>query len=73
VDPQEITEELQRITTANGPAKVVFSPDGTLAYVNHLRARVVEVIRVADRRIVKTIHGTAPESSDEVRLFRRGA
>jgi YVTN family beta-propeller protein len=57
--------ELQRITTANGPSKVVFSPDGTLAYVNHLRARVVEVIRVADRRIVKTIHGTAPESSDE--------
>jgi YVTN family beta-propeller protein len=57
--------ELHRITTANGPSKVVFSPDGTLAYVNHLRARVVEVIRVADRRIVKTIHGTAPESSDE--------
>jgi YVTN family beta-propeller protein len=56
---------LQRITTADGPSKVVFSPDGTLAYVNHLRARVAEVIRVADRRIIKTIHGTAPMSSDE--------
>jgi YVTN family beta-propeller protein len=58
-------QELQRITTADGPSKVIFSPDGTLAYVNHLRARVVEVIRVADRRIIKTIRGTAPMSSDE--------
>src|SRR4051812_24488324 len=57
--------ELQRIGTADGPSKVVFSPDGALAYVNHLRARVVEVIRVSDRRIVKRIFGTAPESSDE--------
>jgi YVTN family beta-propeller protein len=57
--------ELQRIRTADGPSKVVFSPDGALAYVNHLRARVVEVIRVRDRRTVKRIFGTAPESSDE--------
>lgn len=57
--------ELQRIRTANGPSKVVFSPDGSRAYVNHLRARVVEVIRVRDRRIVKRISGTASESSDE--------
>lgn len=56
---------LQRITTANGPSKVVFSPNGRLAYVNHLRARVVEIVRVADRRIIDTIHGTAPMSSDE--------
>jgi YVTN family beta-propeller protein len=57
--------ELQRIYTANGPSKVVFSPNGKLAYVNHLRARVVEVINVADHRIIDTIHGTAPQSSDE--------
>jgi YVTN family beta-propeller protein len=57
--------ELQRIRTADGPSKVVFSPDGRLAYINHLRARLVEVIRVSDRRIVKRIFGTAPESSDE--------
>jgi YVTN family beta-propeller protein len=58
-------QQIARITTADGPSKVVFSPDGRLAYVNHLRARVVEVIRVADRRIIKTIHGAAPQSSDE--------
>jgi YVTN family beta-propeller protein len=57
--------EIDRIVTADGPSKVVFSPDGTLAYVNHLRATQVEVIRVRDRRIVKRIFGTAPQSSDE--------
>src|ERR1700761_7817489 len=57
--------ELHRIYTANGPSKVVFSPDGKLAYVNPLRSRVAEVISVADLRIIKTIHGTAPQSSDE--------
>jgi len=57
--------EVGRIETVNGPSKVVFSPDGRLAYVNHLRARAVEVIRVRDRRIIKRISGTAPQSSDE--------
>ena len=57
--------EVQRIMTANGPSKVVFSPEGKLAYVNHLRAREVEVIRVRDRRIIRHILGTAPQSSDE--------
>jgi YVTN family beta-propeller protein len=57
--------EIQRIATADGPSKVVFSPDGARAYVNHVRAREVEVIRVSDRRIVKRISGTAPQSSDE--------
>ena len=57
--------ELQRIRTADGPSKVVFSPDGRLGYVNHLRAAEVDVIRVHDRRIVKRIRGVAPRSSDE--------
>jgi len=57
--------QLQRIRTADGPSKVVFSPDSRLAYVNHLRAAEVDVIRVRDRRIVKRIRGVAPRSSDE--------
>jgi YVTN family beta-propeller protein len=57
--------EVGRIGTADGPSKVVFSPDGRLAYVNHLRAREVEVVRVRDRRIIKRIFGAAPQSSDE--------
>jgi YVTN family beta-propeller protein len=57
--------ELHRIRTADGPSKVVFSPDGRLAYVNHLFAAEVDVIRVRDRRIVKRIRGVVPRSSDE--------
>ena len=57
--------EVEQIRTADGPSKVVFSPDGRLAYVNHLRAREVEVVRVRDRRIIKRVFGTAPQSSDE--------
>jgi YVTN family beta-propeller protein len=57
--------EIHRIATADGPSKVVFSPNGRLAYVNHLRAREVDVIGVSDRRIIKRITGTAPQSSDE--------
>jgi DNA-binding beta-propeller fold protein YncE len=57
--------ERQRINTADGPSKVVFSRDGALAYVNHLRAAEVDVIRVRDRRILKRIRGVAPRSSDE--------
>jgi YVTN family beta-propeller protein len=57
--------EVGRIATADGPSKVVFSPDGRFAYVNHLRAREVEVVRVRDRQIIKRILGTAPQSSDE--------
>jgi YVTN family beta-propeller protein len=57
--------EVHRIQTADGPSKVVFGPDGRLAYVNHVRASEVDVIRVRDRRIVKRIRGVAPRSSDE--------
>jgi YVTN family beta-propeller protein len=57
--------EVHRIRTADGPSKVVFSPDGRLAYVNHVRAGVVTVVRVRDRRVIRQIRGVAPRSSDE--------
>jgi DNA-binding beta-propeller fold protein YncE len=41
-----------RIVSEDGPSKVVFSPDGKLAYVNHLRASALDVIDVAARKIV---------------------
>ena len=56
---------LARIPTADGPSKVVFSPGGRLAYVNHVRASEVTVIRVRDRRVIHRIRGVAPRSSDE--------
>jgi YVTN family beta-propeller protein len=57
--------EVHRIRTAHGPSKVAFSPDGRLAYVNHVRAGVVTVVRVRDRRVIRQIRGVAPRSSDE--------
>jgi len=57
--------EIDRIATADGPSKVVFSPNGRLAFVNHQRASEVDVIRVRSRRIVRRIRGVAPGSSDE--------
>jgi YVTN family beta-propeller protein len=51
----------------DGPSKVVFSPDGRLAYVNHLRADALDVIDVASRKIVQRIQipADAGGSSDE--------
>ncbi|MFB7186950.1 hypothetical protein ACFCZT_16970 [Streptomyces sp. NPDC056230] len=48
-------KEVDRIRTEDGPSKVVFSPDGKLAYVNHLRASRVDMIDVASHRIIKRL------------------
>jgi len=58
--------EVDHLQTEPGPSKVVFSPDGHLAYVNHERANALDVIDVASRRIVARITGLAGQfSSDE--------
>ena len=46
-------EKMRRIQTGKGPSKVVFSPDGRLAYVNHFSENVLVVIDVASRFVVK--------------------
>ncbi len=48
-------DRIRRIRTAPGPSKVVFSPDGRYAYVNHVGANVVVVIQVASRHVVARI------------------
>lgn len=54
------------IPTGPGPSKVVFSPDGKLAYVNHIRSATVDVIDVRSRRVTQHIGGLADSfSSDE--------
>lgn len=56
-----------RIKTAPGASKVVFSPDGKLAYVNHFFANELDVIDVGSRKVTERI--PIPEeaggSSDE--------
>lgn len=57
---------LQQIPTADGPSKVVFSPDGQYAYVNHIRSATIDVISVKDRTVVHSIAGLPSAfSSDE--------
>src|SRR5919106_485717 len=58
---------ITRIHTEDGPSKVVFSPDGRLAYVNHLRAFSFDVIDVTTREIIQrvTVPHVAGGSSDE--------
>ena len=58
---------VDKIYTEPGPSKVVFSPDGRLAYVNHLRALVLDVINVATRKVIDRvpIPAAAGGSSDE--------
>lgn len=58
--------EITRVKTAPNPSKVVFSPDGRLAYVNHIGAAELDVIDVASYKVIKRITGIASSfSSDE--------
>lgn len=60
-------EKIRRIQTGKGPSKVVFSPDGRLAYVNHFSENVLVVIDVSSRHIVARIPvpALAGSSADE--------
>ena len=58
---------MDRIVSEDGPSKVVFSPDGRLAYVIHLRADAFDVIDVASHKILQRVEvpSEAGGSSDE--------
>ncbi len=60
-------DKVHRIQTGKGPSKVVFSPDGRLAYVNHFIDNVVAVIDVASRSVIArvAIPPLAGSSADE--------
>ena len=66
-DGDDSDEKIRRIQTGKGPSKVVFSPDGRLAYVNHFSENVVVVIDVSSRHIVAriAIPAQAGSSADE--------
>ena len=54
-DRDDRADKIRRIQTAKGPSKVVFSPDGRLAYVNHFADNVVVVIDVPSRHVIARI------------------
>ncbi|KUJ10874.1 uncharacterized protein LY89DRAFT_251745 [Mollisia scopiformis] len=53
-----------RIHTEPGSSKVLFGPDGTLAYVNHIKSRTVSVISVVEPEVIGTIPSFADAFSD---------
>ena len=63
---------IDRIETAEGPSKVLFSPNGTTAYVNHIFAPVVSVIDVAAKTVEYNITGLASSFSSDFMLSADG-
>ncbi|WP_165969206.1 YncE family protein [Actinomadura sp. KC06] len=54
-----------RVKVGDGPSKVLMSPDGRFAYVNHISAPEITVVDVKSRRVTGRITGLAdPFSSD---------
>jgi len=60
------------IATDDGPSKVLFSPDGQFAYVNHIRSATIDVISVPARRVVRHIAGLADAFSSDMALAPDG-
>jgi DNA-binding beta-propeller fold protein YncE len=63
---------LERVPSYGGPSKVLFSPDGATAYVNHIRAAYVDVIDVPSRRHIYNITGLADVFSSDMMLSADG-
>ena len=56
---------IAQVFTPGGPSKVLFSPDGSIAYANHVRAPILAVIDVATRRVIFNITGLADDFSSD--------
>ncbi|KAK0106220.1 hypothetical protein ONS96_003863 [Cadophora gregata f. sp. sojae] len=64
---------VDRIETLPGPSKVLFSPDGKLAYVNHIKSPTISVIDVNSRKVVDTITGLGDTFSSDMMISADGA
>ncbi|KAF2458993.1 nitrous oxide reductase [Lineolata rhizophorae] len=60
------------IPTYGGPSKVLFSPDGSTAYANHIRSPSLSVIDVESQTIVHNITGLADTFSSDMMLSADG-
>ena len=59
-------------TASDGPSKVLFSPDGGTAYVNHILSPTVDIINVPERKVIHTIKGLADKFSSDMMLSADG-
>lgn len=63
---------LGRIFTAAGPSKVLFSGNGTIAYVNHIFDAILSVIDVETRSVMYNITGLADSFSSDMMISADG-
>ena len=61
-----------RVDSYGGPSKVLFSPDGKIAYANHIRSPTLSVIDVKKRRVIYNITGLADKFSSDMMLSADG-
>lgn len=60
---------IERIETSTADlSKVLFSPDGQTAYVNHIISPTVDIIDVQQRKVIYTINGLADKFSSDMML-----
>jgi YVTN family beta-propeller protein len=59
-------------TPTEGPSKVLFSPDGQTAYVNHILSPTLDIIDVQQRKVVDTITGLADKFSSDMMMSADG-
>ncbi|KAH9207121.1 nitrous oxide reductase [Leptodontidium sp. 2 PMI_412] len=64
---------IDRIETPPGPSKVLFSPNGKLAYVNHIKSPTISIIDVATRKVVDTITGLGDVFSSDMMISADGS
>jgi YVTN family beta-propeller protein len=65
-------KETRRITTAPGPAMVIFSPDGRLAFINHSLAAELHVVEVSSHQVVRVIRELASPFSPNLAVSPDG-
>lgn len=62
-----------KVDSWGGPSKVLFSPDGKTAYVNHIRSSSVSFIDVESRSVVFNLTGLVDKFSSDMMLSPDGA
>ncbi|KAH8657195.1 40-residue YVTN family beta-propeller repeat protein [Tricladium varicosporioides] len=63
---------ISQIKTEPGPSKVLFSPDGKTAYVNHIKSPTLSIIDVETRKVIYTIKGLAHVFSSDMMISADG-
>ena len=66
-------QETDRIQTMLGPSKVVFSPDGSLAFVNSSRTPELDVISVATQQVIQRVTNLVSPFSPDLAISPDGS